>query len=1203
MLLVYSSTQAQVLKTTNLNLNTGGKIHDVAYDAYYDAYIVVGNFTSIGGQARNNLAFIDASTLNVLPYNPITAIDGEIRTIELYATLPLFISFPADPNNPDGHRRYMYLGGNFSTINGVSLPYLARLSASHYYANPPLGGTAPYLVNPTWSINGTYVAGFAELGVYDLHLDADTLVIAGKFYSQKPYYPSGQRNFLTAFDVTSNVNDGWLNIFPSTVVAHYNDYPVYTVDKFENEYYMTVFDEVFRYNSQGVNSTPNYGYNYTYSSSTPSVRHIGFNVSSFGDTVMYSAYHRHANGYAIEMDSIGQQNIPTPTITTWDAFDLELYKDYIFSCHSGTTTNQLITKKLNASFALSTSSTFNLNNNWQPLNINSYTPDRQYESLFQRNNLLFVSGSNLSTIDGSSRTGLAVFCLEPSPAEPFTTFDPTACEGDSSTYSIPQAQCADGYRWTYTGSGALYRISGSSNPWTALSSTNLFGTNATSIDVYFPLGSTGGTLSVEPFTLFSTSEYHYSQAQSMNITVNAIPDIILASTHTLNCYSDTVLMVAQSTMSNVNFDWVFNNGGSTVNNDTIIITQNNTNAYDSSYYFVTLTNILTGCVNSDSTYFTTDLVADPISQSAITTNPLEWNCLTDSMTINSNITAATVTWENPSQTGTFADPYVITSVPSGNLTVYATYLSNGCQAQADFGGIIVNTVSANPVLVGHPNYLTELIDDSLSCLNPSLTLQCDVEAAYSAVATAQWSYNGTPLGTNILNLSTADSLGMDASNLKFYTIVTTHSASQCLDSTNIIVRFDYDKPFVSNLADGSINCSQNQITLTHSLNGNQNVIEGWIDATNSQTGVDTIGASTIGDYYYQVFDTQNGCVNADTVAVTQSLELLLDMPSDTLVCPDEIVLISPSVIGNAQTPSFVWSTGSTSTTESATGGVDSQLSVTVTTPSGCSGTDTTTISITAPVQAVITPIAGCTDGNLEVTSISGGAGNYQYALDGSTWQISTTFGGLTFDDYTISVLDDLGCVYDFNQTLDGTASSVEIQFAASTYNEEGDTIVLVNITDFTGLDSIAWVFPSIADVYYQSDSTVILSIATGGWYDVDLIGYLGATCVYSYTKSVYFGTEAPVFDENQTSKGIQSFVISPNPTTGAFDVDFEFGEAQNYTILVTNSLGQPMVGMSVSAVGTIVSHSFNFPVGTPAGSYRIHVIADYDAQQKMLILN
>ena len=197
----------------------------------------------------------------------------------------------------------------------------------------------------------------------------------------------------------------------------------------------------------------------------------------------------------------------------------------------------------------------------------------------------------------------------------------------------------------------------------------------------------------------------------------------------------------------------------------------------------------------------------------------------------------------------------------------------------------------------------------------------------------------------------------------------------------------------------------------------------------------------------------------------------------------------------------------------------------------------------------------------------------------------------------------MGCIYGFNESLDGTASSIDLQFDAATYNEEGDTIVLVNTTDFTGLDSVSWVLPPLANVTFESDSLVILSISDSGWYDVELIGYIGTDCEYSYIAPVFFGGHSPIFDTTHTSNGIQSFVMNPNPTTGSFNVSIEFGTAQNYTIMVTNSLGQPVQGMNTSGMGEIINESFVFPLGTPAGSYRIHVIADYDAAQKLIILN
>jgi hypothetical protein len=418
---------------------------------------------------------------------------------------------------------------------------------------------------------------------------------------------------------------------------------------------------------------------------------------------------------------------------------------------------------------------------------------------------------------------------------------------------------------------------------------------------------------------------------------------------------------------------------------------------------------------------------------------------------------------------------------------------------------------------------------------------------------------------------------------------------------------DFNLPYVDHLADQTINCSQDEILLTHPINGSTNVTEGWLDGSNTQTFSDTITASTIGDYIYEVQSTLNGCLNYDTVSVSASLELWLDMPQDTLICPEQVVSIAPMVIGNGEIPSYVWSTGAINPTESATGGMDSLLIVTVSTPSGCSGTDSTQILITEPANISVSAFIGCSDGSLQITNVTGGAGNFQYSLDGIAWTDSTNFSGLAFGTHDVFVSDSLGCVYDTTALLDGTALSVTMDFAVSTYNEEGDTVILVNLTTFTGLDSVAWNLPPSADVTYLSDSFAILSMPVGGWYDVELIGYLGL-CEFSFTSPVYFGDQAPVFDDSTAFNGIEVYGIYPNPlgiSSGntAITVDIEFGTIQNYSILVTNSLGQPIPSMSVQSVGEIVSHQLTFPSATAAGTYRVHIVSDYDAKQEQIILN
>lgn len=1202
-LIVYSGVSAQVLLPTNLNLNVGGVIHDVAYDDYYDAYIVVGDFSTINGQSRNNLAFVDATTLTVLSQAPVTGINGAIRTVEV-------VNFVPHSGAPGaGFRNYIYLGGNFTTVNTNTKISVARLFSTHYYSQPPAGGLANYSLQTGWDAQFFWDASLgAEYGVHDFHLMGDTLIAVGEFNNVGATYLTGNYNRKTiSFDanhptfLTKNLVflNGAVDFIASADeplfgIEQLNDrlFLYGTADNLEiiNEYQL---DGTFVQQIQNCSTNNSTVYDFEPHPTAIDTILFAYEGASYSAVPYYITSYQN-NGSLWNCPGISLTNTILDFPTMSHVNYIESYKDFLFT--AGANTTSFFVSKRNGTANVPVLNSFSLNNNW----FLNYPNPNGAPCLEVKNNLLFFSTDALSTVSGNSRQGLAVFCLEPTPAESFTQSDASACEEDSSIFTIPQAQCADGYRWSYTGSGAQYRITGSGNPWASLSTVELVGANTNSIEVYYPLGTTGGTLSVEPFTQFSATDRTYSQGQSINITINQKPDILLAPIHTLNCYSDSTFLTVQTTNPNPQFLWSYNNNQNFVADDSLLITINDIPLFDSVYYVMEITDAITGCLNTDSTFFYQDLTADDIDTSLVTVTPNEWTCLSDSMILSANQTGYIIDWEDP--TGTYyPDPFTIYAAPNTYYNIHGKQLSNGCTTQIAFGGIPVNTNPADGTLVGYNYQSPSTPIDTINCSNSSIVLQCDVTPPFSSNSVAEWlDDNGVSTGSDILNISQADANG---SSFQVFTFRTTNNDNGCTQDYDVLVWFELDIPFVDQIADETLNCSQSDIVLSHPINGLTNITEGWLDGTGVQTGADTLLVFSVGEYYYQVTDTISGCSNVDTVNVTQTLDLDLDMPSDTLICPDEIVSISPIVIGNTETPSYLWSTGSTNATETATGGIDTELSVTVSTPSGCTGSDTTLVLITAPISATITPFVACTDGSIEITSVSGGAGNYQYSLDGTTWQTSTNFPNLVFDDYTISIQDDLGCIYDFNQSLDGTASSVEMQFTASTYNEEGDTIVLVNITDFTGLDSVSWVFPTNANVTYEDDSIVILSIATGGWYDVELIGYIGTDCEYGFIAPIYFGDQAPLFDTTHASNGIQSFVVSPNPTSGSFDVALEFGTLQSYSIVITNMLGQPISSMNVSGSGTIVDHSFTFPVGTVAGTYRIHVISDYDAEQKAIILN
>jgi hypothetical protein len=95
---------AQTLKTTNLNLSTNGRIYDVAYIPTANAYVVVGEFTTINGASRTNFAYLNGNTLSVYPANPITSLEqlttkSTAQTITLRLAVSLIQSMVIEGNH------------------------------------------------------------------------------------------------------------------------------------------------------------------------------------------------------------------------------------------------------------------------------------------------------------------------------------------------------------------------------------------------------------------------------------------------------------------------------------------------------------------------------------------------------------------------------------------------------------------------------------------------------------------------------------------------------------------------------------------------------------------------------------------------------------------------------------------------------------------------------------------------------------------------------------------------------------------------------------------------------------------------------------------------------------------------------------------------------------------------------------------------
>ena len=128
---------------------------------------------------------------------------------------------------------------------------------------------------------------------------------------------------------------------------------------------------------------------------------------------------------------------------------------------------------------------------------------------------------------------------------------------------------------------------------------------------------------------------------------------------------------------------------------------------------------------------------------------------------------------------------------------------------------------------------------------------------------------------------------------------------------------------------------------------------------------------------------------------------------------------------------------------------------------------------------------GDATGIIEIINLSGGSGNYEYNIDLQAPQTSTTFNNLASGEYTISVMDNNGCI-----------ATQDISITVYTQVEFGlEDFVIISFGDSTYLN------PIIDDLNYSSfEWTPLTDILNPG----EINALVAPPATTSYTLSIYY---------------------------------------------------------------------------------------------------
>ncbi|MGV6861478.1 MAG: lectin-like domain-containing protein [Putridiphycobacter sp.] len=373
---------------------------------------------------------------------------------------------------------------------------------------------------------------------------------------------------------------------------------------------------------------------------------------------------------------------------------------------------------------------------------------------------------------------------------------------------------------------------------------------------------------------------------------------------------------------------------------------------------------------------------------------------------------------------------------NGSITITAAGGTTGYQYSIDGGGLQPNNVFNN---LSAGTYLI-LVQDANGCsVSQNVTVNQATMLSITSVSTTDATCGGNN-GEIIINVSNGTTpytyaLNTGATNTN---VLTTHTFTGLAQGIYDVTVTDANNCSVfqnnvsvnnaTTLAIDIPNSSTSDVTCNGGNDGSLNIaITGGtpnfqysIDGTNFQASPSFSGLNA-NTYVVEVVDGNN-CTATGNLTINEPTALSIDN-----------ITINTQVScngGNDGQVTISASGGNGSYLYSLDGGINTQvsnvfsnlgagsytLSLIDATNIACLTTANGDFNITEPTPLTIQTITptdvscnGANDGQIEVTTVSGGTPAYEYSLDGVTYQTQTTFTSLGFGTYTVYVRDANNC--------------------------------------------------------------------------------------------------------------------------------------------------------------------------------------------------
>jgi len=321
---------------------------------------------------------------------------------------------------------------------------------------------------------------------------------------------------------------------------------------------------------------------------------------------------------------------------------------------------------------------------------------------------------------------------------------------------------------------------------------------------------------------------------------------------------------------------------------------------------------------------------------------------------------------------------------------------------------------------------------------------------------------------------------------------------------------------------------------------------------NTGASTQNIVAGAIGSYFVEV-TTNSGCKGYDTIVVTQTTGLVVNLGNDTSICMGDNITFDAGNPGST----YLWNTGDN--TQNIIVGASGTYGLTVTNSAGCQGSDSIILTTnTFPIVNLGTDLTLCS-GISTTLDAGAGASNYLWNTTATSQTISINIGGTYYVDVTTNNCSS-------SDTIIVTSSSVVVSIGSDT-------------TICTG-SSLALDAANVGSTYLWNNGTVgqTLSVNTAGQYYVDVTN--GDGCSESDSIEVSIGSLSINLGVDTALCTGESFGLdatTPNATylwnTGTTAATIDASIVGTYSVIVTvngGCVGKDTV-IVTSKAGPVVS--------------------------------